>query len=51
VPLAEARKLNLPFITEVVLAEVQAFAAGEDMPDTVPFFDNSTGVSTFRRIA
>lgn len=51
VPLAEARKLNLPFITEVVLAEVQAMALGEAMPDTVPFFDNSTGVSTFRRIA
>ena len=51
VPLADARKLNLPFITEVVLAEVQAMAMGEDMPDTVPFFDNSTGVSTFRRIA
>ncbi|NBB97230.1 MAG: NUDIX domain-containing protein [Alphaproteobacteria bacterium] len=51
VPLADARKLNLPFITEVVLAEVQAMALGEDMPGTVPFFDNSTGVSTFRRIA
>ena len=51
VPLADARKLNLPFITEVVLAEVQAFAAGEHMTDTVPFFDNSTGVSTFRQIA
>ena len=51
VPLAKARKLNLPFITEVVLAEVQAMALSKDMPDTVPFFDNSTGVSTFRRIA
>lgn len=51
VPLAKARKLNLPFITEVVLAEVQARALSKDMPDTVPFFDNSTGVSTFRRIA
>jgi len=51
VPLAKARKLNLPFITEVVLAEVQAMALSKDIPDTVPFFDNSTGVSTFRRIA
>lgn len=51
VPLAKARRLNLPFITEVVLAEVQAIASGKDRPDTVPFYDNSTGVSAFRRIA
>jgi 8-oxo-dGTP pyrophosphatase MutT (NUDIX family) len=51
VPLADARALNLPFITEVVLAEVQAIATGKDKPDTVPFYDNSTGVSAFRRIA
>lgn len=51
VPLAEARRLNLPFITEVVLAEAQAHVTGEEMADSVPFFDNSTGVSMFRRIA
>jgi 8-oxo-dGTP pyrophosphatase MutT (NUDIX family) len=51
VNLADARKLNLPFITEVVLAEVQAFAMGVNMPGTVPFFDNSTDISAFRRIA
>ncbi|TVP94030.1 MAG: NUDIX hydrolase [Roseinatronobacter sp.] len=51
VPLREARRLNLPFITEVVLAEAQAHIEGEDMADSVPFFDNSTEVSTFRRIA
>lgn len=45
VPLAEARALDLPFITEVVLAEVAALA-GEaadgplSRPATVPFFDN-----------
>lgn len=50
VPLAQARDLNLPFITEVVLAEVQAFAAGAHVFETVPFFDNSTGVSRFRQI-
>lgn len=51
VPLSEARRLNLPFITEVVLAEVQAHIAGEDTTHSVPFFDNATEVSTFRRIA
>lgn len=51
VSLREARRLNLPFITEVVLAEAQARIEGEEMADSVPFFDNSTEVSTFRRIA
>lgn len=51
VDLSEARRLNLPFITEVVLAEAQARIAGEDMAASVPFFDNSTEVSIFRRIA
>ena len=51
VPIAQARALNLPFITEVVLAEVQASLAGEDTSHSVPFFDNSTGISAFRRIA
>ncbi|AMY70014.1 NUDIX hydrolase [Frigidibacter mobilis] len=51
VPLAEARRLDLPFITEVVLAEVAALCAeGLHQPETVPFFDNSGPVSTFRRI-
>jgi 8-oxo-dGTP pyrophosphatase MutT (NUDIX family) len=50
VPIAQARALNLPFITEVVLAEVQASLAGEDTSHSVPFFDNSTGISVFRRI-
>ncbi|MGY6697327.1 MAG: NUDIX hydrolase [Roseinatronobacter sp.] len=51
VPLNEARRLNLPFITEVVLAEAQAHLEGEEMAESVPFFDNSTDISTFRRIA
>lgn len=49
VPLPEARRLDLPFITEVVLAEVTALAHGLDQPG-VPFFDNSGDVPTFRRI-
>jgi 8-oxo-dGTP pyrophosphatase MutT (NUDIX family) len=47
--LAEARALDLPFITEVVLAEVGALLAGQDQPG-VPFFDNSGPVPTFRRL-
>lgn len=44
-----ARALDLPFITEVVLAEVAAMLAGG--PDEgVPFFDNSGPVPTFRRL-
>ncbi len=46
----EARGLDLPFVTEVVLAEVAAILAGEPQ-DSVPFFDNAGPVSTFRRIA
>lgn len=49
VPLAAARALDLPFITDVVLAEVAAMARGQDQPG-VPFFDNSGAVPTFRRI-
>jgi 8-oxo-dGTP pyrophosphatase MutT (NUDIX family) len=51
VPLREARRLNLPFITEVVLAEAQAHIEGEDLAPSVPFFDNATDESIFRRIA
>lgn len=47
--LAEARALDLPFITEVVLAEVTNLLSGGTQPG-VPFFDNSGDVPTFRRI-
>ncbi len=47
--LAEARALDLPFITEVVLAEVTNLLQGGRQPG-VPFFDNSGPVPTFRRI-
>ena len=50
VPLDRARALDLPFITEVVLAEVSALARGADQQG-VPFFDNAGDVPTFRRIA
>jgi 8-oxo-dGTP pyrophosphatase MutT (NUDIX family) len=47
--LPEARALDLPFITEVVLAEVAALFAGHDQTG-VPFFDNSDDTPRFRRI-
>ncbi len=40
VPLAQARTFDLPFITEVVLAELVAHLADPDVPLTVPFFRN-----------
>jgi 8-oxo-dGTP pyrophosphatase MutT (NUDIX family) len=51
VPLKEARKLNLPFITEVVLGEVAALAEKGGPPESVPFFDNSGDTPRFRRLA
>lgn len=47
--LAKARALDLPFITEVVIAEVAALLTGIVQPG-VPFFDNSGPVPVFRRI-
>ena len=47
--LSEARKLDLPFITEVILAEVAGVLGGQPQPG-VPFFDNSGPVPTFRRL-
>lgn len=49
VPLSEARALDMPFITEVVLAETAAIAQGLDAPGT-PFFDNSGATSVFHRL-
>jgi 8-oxo-dGTP pyrophosphatase MutT (NUDIX family) len=47
--LPEARALDLPFITEVVLAEISALLRGAEQQG-VPFFDNSGTVPTFRRL-
>ena len=44
-----ARHLDLPFITEIVLAEVAAILNGQPQPG-VPFFDNSGPVPQFRRL-
>lgn len=47
--LDQARHLDLPFITEVVLAEVAALLDGHPQPG-VPFFDNSGPSPIFRRL-
>lgn len=49
VDLRRARDLDLPYITEIVLAEVSAILTGHLQPG-VPFFDNSTNTPAFRRI-
>jgi 8-oxo-dGTP pyrophosphatase MutT (NUDIX family) len=49
-PLAATRSLDLPFITEVVLAEVAALAGTSGPPPPIPYFDNSGPVPVFRRI-
>ncbi len=41
VPLGEIGNLDLPFITEVVLAEVKRILPHIGTPDRVPFFDNT----------
>lgn len=57
VPLAQARALNLPFITEVVLAEITELSGSVPyhvplpQPDTVPFFDNRGASPRFAQIA
>lgn len=51
VAIDEARQLNLPFITEVVLAEVAGLMRSSTPPPSVPFFNNSEATSQFLRIA
>ncbi len=50
IPLEEVRTFDLPFVTEVALAEVAAALPGLGPPETVPFFDNGTEESLFRRL-
>jgi 8-oxo-dGTP pyrophosphatase MutT (NUDIX family) len=49
VPLDEVRRYDMPFITEVVLAELAARLEGRQAPG-VPFFDNRDEVSRFARL-
>ena len=50
IPLEEVRGFDLPFITEVVLAEVAARAQDLTPPDNVPFFNNAKEESLFQRL-
>ena len=50
VPLDEARRFDLPFITEVVLAEVSKRATRPEPPESVPFFKNTDEASLFLRL-
>jgi len=50
IPLANARRFDLPFITEIVLSEVAALIGCAGPPGTVPFFDNSGARPVFRHI-
>lgn len=50
VKLADARAFDMPFITEVVLSEVQARAQDRSAPASVPFFKNSDEENLFLRL-
>ncbi|MDJ0821914.1 MAG: NUDIX hydrolase [Paracoccaceae bacterium] len=50
IPLDEVRHFDLPFITEVVLAEVAARAHDMTPPESVPFFRNNDEESLFLRL-
>ncbi len=50
VPLAKARSFDMPFITEVVLAEVEARAHDRNPPGSVPYFKNNDEQSLFKRL-
>ncbi|WP_425043645.1 NUDIX hydrolase [Primorskyibacter sp. S87] len=50
IPLREARGFDLPFITEVVLAEVEGRVRDPSPPQSVPFFKNNDEASLFLRL-
>lgn len=50
IKLREARNFDLPFITEVVLAEVESRAADPTPPGSVPYFRNNDESSLFLRL-
>lgn len=50
VPLEKARSFDMPFITEVVLAEIAARLDDPAPPATVPFFRNDDEESLFLRL-
>jgi 8-oxo-dGTP pyrophosphatase MutT (NUDIX family) len=50
VPLEDARAFDMPFITEVVLSEIQARVADPAAPQSVPYFKNKDEESLFLRL-
>jgi len=50
IKLSDARSFDMPFITEVVLAEVEARAKELGPPASVPFFKNNDEESLFLRL-
>ena len=50
IPLAEARALDLPFVTEVALAELTAHLADPAAPLSVPFFRNDDEAQLVARL-
>ena len=50
IPLSRARSFDLPFITEVGLAEVEARVSDPAPPASVPFFRNNDESSLFLRL-
>lgn len=50
VSLANARAFDMPFITEVVLSEIQARIADPTPPSGIPFFKNTDEASLFKRL-
>lgn len=50
VPLDQLRAFDLPFITQVVLAEIAGRLPSLDAPDTVPYFKNEAEELHFRRL-
>ncbi len=50
VPLTKAREFDLPFITEVVLAEVEGRLNDQTPPTSVPFFKNTDEATYFKQL-
>lgn len=50
VSLSDARAFDMPFITEVVLSEIQARAQSRAAPTSVPFFKNNEEENLFLRL-
>lgn len=50
IPLSQVREFDLPFITQVVLAEIAGRLPDLDAPDSVPFFRNKDESSLFLRL-